>query len=226
MRLFASRAYQVELGAPLSSAQIEALLRRLMHVHVVDDGLRVQVELAAATTCTRSSTYCADERHADRVAWIRVEVGSRTVFRLAASTTVSPNGAAATRRACFDARCAARPLADAGEREDVDVAHRLRRQRGQGRHRTAALPAQHDQPGADLLRHLPGDVLRHQRGRRSRHGRHQRALRHRRQRLLVPPARGRELEHGLGADHRGDPRHPRAAAHVAGRAALRSWPRG
>ena len=46
MRLFASRAYELELGAPLTPAQIEALRRRLMHVQVVDDGLRVQVELA------------------------------------------------------------------------------------------------------------------------------------------------------------------------------------
>ena len=46
LRLFASRAYEVQLGAPLSDAQVAALRRRLLSVVVFDDGARVQVDLA------------------------------------------------------------------------------------------------------------------------------------------------------------------------------------
>ena len=46
LRLFASRAYQVELGSPLGRAQEEALQRALMHVEVSREGQRVEVELA------------------------------------------------------------------------------------------------------------------------------------------------------------------------------------
>ncbi len=46
LRLFASRAYEVQLGAPLSPGQVQTLRRRLVSVTVFDDGLRVQVDLA------------------------------------------------------------------------------------------------------------------------------------------------------------------------------------
>ena len=46
LRLFASRAYEVQLGAPLHDAQVAELRRRFLSVVVFDDGTRVQVDLA------------------------------------------------------------------------------------------------------------------------------------------------------------------------------------
>jgi ABC-2 type transport system ATP-binding protein len=46
LRLFASRAYDVQLAAPLGVAQQQALRRRFLSVTIFDDGSRLQVELA------------------------------------------------------------------------------------------------------------------------------------------------------------------------------------
>ena len=46
LRLFASRGYEVQLGAPLHDAQVAELRRRFLSVVVFDDGMRVQVDLA------------------------------------------------------------------------------------------------------------------------------------------------------------------------------------
>jgi ABC-2 type transport system ATP-binding protein len=45
LALFASRAYEVELSAPLAAEALAGLRRRFVQVAVFDDGRRLQVEL-------------------------------------------------------------------------------------------------------------------------------------------------------------------------------------